>query len=137
MSWLQFVMALESLDPDAVENALLEAGACSVTLSDAGNDPVLEPGPGETPLWAQTAVTGLFAGEADPQAIREILLTSLGVEDLPAHRVEHLEDREWEREWLRDFGPMRKAESAVAEMSNPPESVDSVSSQAKSYVSRW
>ena len=51
MSWLQFVMALESLDPDAVENALLEAGACSVTLSDAGNDPVLEPGPGETPLW--------------------------------------------------------------------------------------
>ena len=107
MSWLQFVMALESLDPDAVENALLEAGACSVTLSDAGNDPVLEPGPGETPLWAQTAVTGLFAGEADPQAIREILLTSLGVEDLPAHRVEHLEEREWEREWLRDFGPMR------------------------------
>ena len=110
MSWLQFIMALESLDPAAVEDALLQAGACSVTLSDAGNDPVLEPGPGETPLWAWTRVTGLFVGDADPQAIRATLLASLAVEDLPAHRIENLEDRQWEREWLRDFGPMQFGE---------------------------
>lgn len=107
MSWLQFVMALDALDPAVVEEALLQAGACSVTLSDAGDDPVLEPGPGETPLWVQTEVTGLFAGEVDPQAIRASLLASLEVRQLPAHRIERLEDREWEREWLRDFAPMR------------------------------
>ena len=106
MNWLQFVIVLDSLDPAAVEDALLQAGACSVTLSDAGDDPVLEPGPGETPLWAQTQVTGLFAGNADPQAIRDSLRTSLDVSNLPAHRVDSLEDRDWEREWLRDFGPM-------------------------------
>jgi len=110
MNWLQFVIVLDSLEPAAVEDALLEAGACSVTLSDAGDDPVLEPGPGETPLWSRTEVTGLFAGDADPQAIRASLLASLDAEALPAHRIESLEDREWEREWLRDFGPMRFGE---------------------------
>jgi ribosomal protein L11 methyltransferase len=110
MDWLQFIMALDSLDPAAVEDALLEAGACSVTLSDAGNDPVLEPGPGETPLWARTRITGLFPGDTEPRAIRAQLLDLLDVDTLPAHHVEVLEDREWEREWLRDFGPMRFGE---------------------------
>ena len=107
MDWLQFVMRLDALDPARVEAALLEAGACSVTLSDAGDDPVLEPGPGETPLWSSTRITGLFSGGTDPEAIRTALLDALGVPMLPEHHVEELQDRAWEREWLRDFGPMR------------------------------
>lgn len=107
MDWLQFVMHLDSLDPDDVEAAFLRLGACSVTLSDAGDDPVLEPGPGETPLWSNTRITGLFTGDTDPDIIRAALQNELGVEQLPALRVETLEDRAWEREWLRDFGPMR------------------------------
>ncbi len=106
MDWLQFVMHLDSLDPSDVEAALLRLGACSVTLSDAGDDPVLEPGPGETPLWSNTRITGLFEGGADVNGIREALQSELGVDRLPTHRVETLEDRAWEREWLRDFGPM-------------------------------
>ena len=39
MNWLQFVMNLDSLDPTDVEDAFLRLGACSVTLSDAGDDP--------------------------------------------------------------------------------------------------
>ena len=37
MNWLQFVMDLEALHPDEVEDAFLRLGACSVTLSDAGD----------------------------------------------------------------------------------------------------
>lgn len=107
MDWLQFVMNLDSLDPADVEAAFLRLGACSVTLSDAGDDPVLEPGPGETPLWSNTRITGLFTGDADLDIFRAALQNELGVERLPAHRIETLEDRAWEREWLRDFGPMR------------------------------
>ena len=107
MNWLQFVMNLDSLDPTDVEDAFLRLGACSVTLSDAGDDPVLEPGPGETPLWSNTRITGLFTGDADLDIFRAALQNELGVERLPAHRIETLEDRAWEREWLRDFGPMR------------------------------
>ena len=107
MDWLQFVMRLDSLNPSDVEAAFLRLGACSVTLSDAGDDPVLEPRPGETPLWANTRITGLFAGDTDLELFRIALQNALGVERLPSYRIESLEDRAWEREWLRDFGPMR------------------------------
>lgn len=107
MDWRQFVMNLDALDPATVENAFLQLGAASVTLTDAGDDPVLEPGPGETPLWSSTRITGLFPGDVDLAEFAAALRTELGVNDLPEHRVETLEDRAWEREWLRDFGPMR------------------------------
>lgn len=100
-------MDLEALDAGDVEEALLRLGACSVTLADAADDPVLEPGPGETPLWSRTRITGLFAGGTDMDILRAALQNDLGLDALPAHRVETLEDRAWEREWLKDFGPMR------------------------------
>lgn len=107
MDWRQFVMDLETLNPDRVEEVLLRHGACSVTYSDAGDRPLLEPAPGETPMWADTRVTGLFDADADLAALQADLLSALGLAQLPAHRITRLADRAWEREWLRDFGPMR------------------------------
>ena len=107
MPWRQFVMKLDALDADAVEAIFVAGGASSVTLSDGGDDPVLEPGPGETPLWADTTITGLFPPEADFDQLRTQLLDGLQIVALPANRIEELEDRAWEREWLKDFGPMR------------------------------
>lgn len=105
--WRQFVMDLDALDPDVVETIFTRHGACSVTLTDAGNNPVLEPGPGETPLWANSRITGLFSPDADLQSLCDTLIAELNLQQLPAHRTEDLPDRDWEREWLRDFGPMR------------------------------
>lgn len=107
MDWRQFVMNLESIDPDHIEAVLMENGAQSVTLTDAGDNPVLEPAPGETPLWANTRITALFDAHADFDALREILLASLQLDELPPNHIEDLADRAWEREWLKDFGPMR------------------------------
>ncbi len=98
-------MNLDSLDPAAVEEILLRHGACSVTLCDAADTPVLEPGPGETPLWRETRITGLFEDGTDFTELEAALSREFG--SLPPHRVESLADRAWEREWLRDFGPMR------------------------------
>ena len=100
-------MNLDALDPAAVEAIFERFGASSLTLTDAGDVPVLEPGPGETPLWADTRITGLFSPDADLSALRDALSAELDLEDLPTHRIEELEDRDWEREWLRDFGPMQ------------------------------
>lgn len=107
MEWQQFVMNLESLNPVSVEEILLRHGAKSITFSDAGDRPVLEPAPGETPLWSSTRITGLFEPDADVAALLADLQGSLGLEALPDHRLETLADRDWEREWLKDFGPMR------------------------------
>jgi ribosomal protein L11 methyltransferase len=100
-------MNLESLPADAVEAVFARHGAEAVTLSDAGDDPVLEPGPGETPLWDKVRITALFAPTADLAALRRDLCQSLQIGELPAWHVECLPDRVWEREWLRDFRPMR------------------------------
>lgn len=110
MQWRQFVMDLDSLDPATVEEIFSRLGAFSVTLSDAGDDPVLEPGPGETPLWSNTRITGLFSGDTDMEAFHETLRSELSVAQLPNFQIEELADRAWEREWLKDFGAMQFGE---------------------------
>ncbi|HXC59497.1 MAG TPA: 50S ribosomal protein L11 methyltransferase [Steroidobacteraceae bacterium] len=91
---------------EAAEAALFDAGALSVTLTDAVDDAILEPAPGEVRLWPQTVLQALFpAGMADAEPI----VVLAGALDLPATRisVEHIADRVWEREWLKDFHAMR------------------------------
>ena len=107
MDWRQFVMNLEKLDPDKVEEVFVRCGAQSITFTDAGNKPVLEPMPGETPMWHDTRITGLFLPAADLVQLQDELRHSLGIDELPAFEVAELEDRIWEREWLKDFAPMQ------------------------------
>ncbi len=103
-------MNLESIEPDRLEEVLLRHGAQSLTLSDAGDDPVLEPEPGTAPLWSTTRMTALFAANADFERLRTDLKQTLAIDTLPRNRVEALTDRDWEREWLKDFMPMRFGE---------------------------
>ena len=127
MEWQQFVMNLETLNPASVEEILIRHGAQSVTFSDAGDVPVLEPGPGETPLWSSTRISGLFKAGADMAGLLDDLMTSLELEALPEHRLEALADRDWEREWLRDFGPMRFGERLwVCPAGSEPDGQDAV-----------
>jgi ribosomal protein L11 methyltransferase len=75
-----------------------------VTLEDAADDPVLEPGPGETPLWPTVIVKALFDADTDPAALARALAEALP--DGPTPRFEVLADQAWERVWLEDFRPM-------------------------------
>lgn len=103
-------MDLESLNPDSVEEIFARHGAASVTFTDAGDEPVLEPAPGDAPLWADTRICGLFSPDVDIRALRQDLRRSLELEQLPHSEVQDLEDRVWEHEWLRDFAPMQFGE---------------------------
>ena len=100
-------MDLETLNPDSVEDVFVRHGAHSITFTDAGDKPVLEPAPGETPMWSDTLITGLFSPDADIDQLRGDLRQSLQLRELPTNRIEELADRAWEREWLKDFGPMQ------------------------------
>lgn len=54
-----------------LDEALTEFGALSVTLTDAGDHPIFEPPPGETPLWPGTTITALFDVNVDRDFLRE------------------------------------------------------------------
>ncbi|MDH3374778.1 MAG: 50S ribosomal protein L11 methyltransferase [Gammaproteobacteria bacterium] len=107
MDWRQFVMDLETLSPDRVEEVFVRNGAQSITFTDAGDRPVLEPAPGETPKWQEMRITGLFSPAVDLGLLRDDLKASLDIDVLPSHEVAELEDRAWEREWLKDLSSLR------------------------------
>ncbi len=105
MPFLQVTLDVGAADPGTFEDALFELGAVSVTLEDAADDPVLEPAPGETPLWPTVRVKALFDAEADRADLSQRLAILAPGSPLP--RFEAIEDKAWEREWLKDFAPMR------------------------------
>ena len=60
MTFYEIEFPLAALGSEAVEAALLEIGASSITFVDRGDEPVLEPKPGEIRLWSDTLVRALF-----------------------------------------------------------------------------
>lgn len=105
MPWLQLIIHTDRTQAEAIDEALLEVGAVSVTLQDDADQPILEPNLGETPLWDATRITGLFDADIDTQAVLLALLAQLP--NPPQQlRWEQLEDKDWEREWMENFQPI-------------------------------
>ena len=90
---------------DALEEWFFAAGALSVTLEDQADQPLLEPGPGETPLWDTVQVTALFAGDHDLTPVLAAVPGDL-VTEAPEGIVP-VADREWTRVWEDQFQPMQ------------------------------
>lgn len=111
MAWLQLSIEVSKRDAEAIAAFLEESGALSVTLADAADEPQLEPGPGETPLWSRVKVSALFDAEPESEALVGRLVEQLahepraGVTGPPL--VERIEDQVWERVWLDTFKPTR------------------------------
>ena len=105
-AFLDLSFPLGALDALAAQAAAELCGATAVTFMDAGDEPVLEPAPGEVRLWRSTQVSCLFGQPQDPQALRRALAAVLGIEPA-AITATPLADRPWEREWLKDFHALR------------------------------
>ena len=105
MPFLQLTLSIGSEDPEPFEDALMAVGASSITLEDAEDSPVLEPTPGTTPLWPRVKLKALFDSDIARDQVLEAL-RAVG-KDVPDAHFEVIEDRAWEREWLKDFKPMR------------------------------
>jgi ribosomal protein L11 methyltransferase len=105
-SFIELSFELRDLDATVAEEACFESGASAVTYTDMRDDPVLEPAPGEFRLWPATRLQALFPGATDVTAAVIGLAAALGIaaERIATRRVE---DRVWEREWLKDFHAMR------------------------------
>ncbi len=109
MSQLALTLELTGLDPAAAEDACFDAGALAVTLTDAADDAILEPKPGEERLWPRTVLQALFAADAATPALVAHLAREMGIE-ASRFTLAAVTDRPWEREWLKDFHAMRFGE---------------------------
>lgn len=107
MSWIEAKLTTGKQEAPLVELLFEELGALSVTLVDAEDEPLLEPAPGELPLWQRTRVTGLFEGDTDLEQLRYAIASRLNRELGSALTIEPLQDQVWERAWLEHFRPMR------------------------------
>ncbi|MBK5962609.1 50S ribosomal protein L11 methyltransferase [Thiocystis minor] len=107
MPWLQLSFNLPREQSETFSLNLEMAGALSITLGDAGDEPQLEPGPGETPLWSEITLTALFESDPETQSLVERLARNLAIQLGTVPRIERIEDRVWERVWLDTFKPTR------------------------------
>ena len=124
MKWLQIHITVEKSQVEFTETLLESLGAVSVTLDDAENQDLLEPLPGETPLWNKVIVSGIYAQEDDEQidvaALETFIRTQLPTEPM---RSEFMEDQEWERTWMDAYEPIQIGEKywIVPEWMEAPE----------------
>lgn len=111
MPWLQLKAHVAPEQAELLEELLLNEGATAIGLQDAHDDPVFEPERGTTPLWEDTILTGLYD---DLEGIEGMLGRIEAAwseqqpgEPCPTIEYELLADRDWEREWMDDFTPLR------------------------------
>jgi ribosomal protein L11 methyltransferase len=98
---------LAALNVEQVEAALRQIGASSITLLDRGDEPVLEPKPGEIRLWSDTLVRALFDETHDAAHTIGRLAALLGPHITATARLHGVMNQAWERVWLKDWNPMR------------------------------
>lgn len=109
MNWLQIAINTTRNHAETAENCLFAIGAHTVTLTDAADQPILEPGVNETPIWNDVTVTGLFDDKNNTQALLDEITHNLAS---IKHSCETkiLQDQNWTRAWMEHFHAMQFGE---------------------------
>jgi ribosomal protein L11 methyltransferase len=111
MPWIQIKLNATNENAEIIGDMLMEeTGAVSVTFLDAHDTPVFEPLPGETRLWGDTDILALYDAEEDTNLIIQQIQDSKLLNADFAYKVEQIEDKDWEREWMDNFHPMKFGE---------------------------
>ena len=125
MAWQQLHLQCKKTNVDLAEALLLESGALSIMLDDAGDQPLFEPLPGESPLWDEVVLTGIFdaATEQGNRQALELLSHDIAAQvDASRTWLSAVEDKDWEREWMTHYQPIECANNLwiVPEWLTPP-----------------
>ncbi len=107
MPWIQIKITTTNANAEELGDALMEYGAASVTFEDTHDNPVFEPLPGETRLWGDTDVIGLFDAETEMNGVVAHLQCHPLLTPHFHYQIGQIEDKDWEREWMANFHPMR------------------------------
>ncbi len=100
-AWLELTLDCDQSAATSLSDFLTQAGALSVSLSNACDEILIERDPGPAPLWSATRVQGLFDQGADV----ERLIQALRAAGFGAPQVTRIEDREWSLAWQDHVRP--------------------------------
>jgi len=89
----QLTLQLDAAAVAAAEALLELAGAESIALADAGDDPVLEPPPETTPLWPHVTLRAVFAANADLTNVGTLLESACAARNV---KIMALHDADWQ-----------------------------------------
>jgi len=105
-TWLQ--VEFDTVEPllQRVEDALQELGALAISCADAGDQPILEPLAGETPVWSRLRISALLHADADRDAIGHRLAEATESRHPPKIRFSILQDRDWHAAWVAELAPI-------------------------------
>ena len=110
MAWIEISISVDRAAAALAELTLEQLGALSITLEDDEDHPVLEPGPGATPLWPSVHLRGLFEEGTDRDRVLAALL-NVSITKRPEQvRWREIGDQDWERAWMDRFAPMKFGE---------------------------
>ena len=110
MSWLQFRLETRAEFVPHCEEALLALGAAAVTLEDGADEPLFAQADHAECIWQQTRITGLFPADTNVDSLWRALPDALREEC--RYRAEILENKDWEREWMRHYQPRQFADTS-------------------------
>ena len=107
MPWIQLKISSPAKYAEQIGDILSANGSQAVSFFDAKDTPMYEPKPGEVMLWPDTEVVGLYDANYDMAALIKRLEKSRVLGKGFTHKIEQLEDKDWEREWMLNFHPMQ------------------------------
>lgn len=107
MPWLQLSVTVDAQHCEAVEELLLTRGALAITLEDNADQALLEPAPGELPLWSNVRLHSLFEAGAVLGPLADELCSANLLNDPTALEIKTVADQAWERAWMDRYQPMQ------------------------------
>ena len=110
MPWIQLKINSQAENAEQIGDMLSANGAQAVTFVDAKDTPMYEPKPGEVMLWPDTQIVGLYDAQYDMSHVVSQLSKSKLLGKNFNHKLDQLEDKDWEREWMVNFHPMQFGE---------------------------
>lgn len=114
MPWVQITLSSTPENSEFLEDMLLLCGAGAVSMLDSADQPFFEPIKSTTPLWQDTQVMGLFEADTDGDALlghlRNGWQEAFPSTQFPTYKLEILEDKDWERQWMDRFEPIQFSE---------------------------
>lgn len=104
--WHRLTFRISESQLVQAEEVLYALDAVTISLQDAGDQPLLEPAPGELPTWDQIVVSVLFEQHQNPETLLPDIQQQLHNTTAGGFTFDKLENRHWERAWLDNFKPM-------------------------------